>query len=577
MKLINQNDYPNTIYVTKTKKPEPDRTSGLSTTIAGSGCGICCGIMVSQFFNKEMTMDEAIQLAYDYDANNGFGTKYKEYGNGLCDKLGLVCNRSTKKEDLFECLDNGGCVVVNVDGDHDDHIGVFSHVGHYIFVYKHVGDIIYILDPGIEPEKYKEEARKDKVSFEGEFVVSDVKWLLKDVENREWPFFLFKKKNELSSIDTVFNKIDELKDEFVNIWKQVVEIESPTSYKEGVDAVGHFFKEYATSNLWDVEVLENEVAGNALCITMNPNSKQKPVAISGHMDTVHPVGSFQTHIENNKIYGPGCTDCKGGLIVCLLAMKALKECGYINRPVKFILQSDEEVGSRLSNKKTIEFMCEKAKDCVCFLNTEMYNDGTAVTTRKGIRRYEMATKGRAAHSSVCNQGLNSILEMSYKIIELEKMKQADDITINVGTIEGGTTPNTVPENCKILIDVRFNNEEQMNEADEYIKNIANKTYVDGTSTTLTLISTRIAMDYKEYNTELLNKMNSIFSKCGLSQLTARKATGGSDAAYTSHAGIPSIDSIGVSGGYIHSKDEYANIDSLPENAKRMAAIIFSIE
>ena len=577
MKNVNQNDYQNVIYITKTNKPEPDRTSGLSTTIATSGCGICSGIMVANFFGYDMSMDEAIKLAYDYKANTGFGTKYKEYSWGLCDKFDLTVERTTSKEKLFAHLENGGCAVANVGGDHDDHIGVFSHVGHYIFLYKHVGEDIYILDPGIEPNKYNEENRKDKVRFEDDFVISDIKYLLDDIDNREEAFFLFKKRNKEISYDKLFNRIDELKDEFVNIWKEVVEIESPTKYKEGVDKVGKYFNDYALRQVWNVEIQENEKAGNALCITMNPYGKKKPIAISGHMDTVHPLGSMKTYIKNNKMYGPGCTDCKGGLIVCLLAMKVLKELGYVDRPIKFILQADEEVGSRLSNKKTIEFICEKAKDCIAFLNTEMYTDGTAVLTRKGIRRYEMHFKGKAAHSSICHEGRSAILEASHKIIELEKIKDADDTTINVGTIVGGTTSNTVPENCKIEIDLRFNNEESLNKIDAYINNIANTTYIDGVETKLETMGTRIAMDYKEYNEELLNKMNEVFNECGLSKLTGRKATGGSDAAYTSNAGIPSIDSIGVSGGYIHSKDEYANIDSLCENAKRIAAIIYGFK
>ena len=360
MKNVNQNDYQNVIYITKTNKPEPDRTSGLSTTIATSGCGICSGIMVANFFGYDMSMDEAIKLAYDYKANTGFGTKYKEYSWGLCDKFDLTVERTTSKEKLFAHLENGGCAVANVGGDHDDHIGVFSHVGHYIFLYKHVGEDIYILDPGIEPNKYNEENRKDKVRFEDDFVISDIKYLLDDIDNREEAFFLFKKRNKEISYDKLFNKIDELKDEFVNIWKEVVEIESPTKYKEGVDKVGKYFNDYALRQVWNVEIQENEKAGNALCITMNPYGKKKPIAISGHMDTVHPLGSMKTYIKNNKMYGPGCTDCKGGLIVCLLAMKVLKELGYVDRPIKFILQADEEVGSRLSNKKTIEFICEKA-------------------------------------------------------------------------------------------------------------------------------------------------------------------------------------------------------------------------
>lgn len=575
MKLINQNDYEDVTYITKTKKP--DFESGLHTNIKTSGCGICCGMMVAQFFNEEMSLDEAIQLSYDYNANTSAGTKYKEYSLGLSEKFDLDVTRTDTKEDLFKCLDEGGCAVANVGGDHDDHLGVFSHFGHYIFILSHKNDEICILDPGIEKGKYEEQFRKGITRVEGQYVYSDVQTLLDDMTNREKTIFMYRKRKHDISYKKIFDKIDELNDEYVNIWKEVVEIESPTSFKEGVDKVGKYFINKAVKQGWDIEIEENEKAGNAICITMNANAKGKPIAISGHMDTVHPVGSMKTNIDGDKIYGPGCTDCKGGLIICLLAMKALKECGFIDRPIKFILQADEEVGSRLSNKKTIEFMCEKAKDCIAFLNTEMYVDNTGVTTRKGIRRYLMKVTGVAAHSSICQEGRSAILEASHKIIELEKMKQADDITINVGTINGGTTPNTVPAYCECQIDVRFNDESQMQEADKYIRDIMAKTYVDNTKTELELMSTRIAMSLKDYNFELLAKMNEVFRECGMSELTARKATGGSDAAYTSDAGIPTIDSIGVSGGFIHSKDEYANISSLAENAKRMAAVIYGIK
>lgn len=63
---------------------------------------------------------------------------------------------------------------------------------------------------------------------------------------------------------------------------------------------------------------------------MNPESDNQPVALSGHMDTVHPVVLFGTPAvrrENEKIYGPGVMDCKGGIVAGFLAMDALQICG----------------------------------------------------------------------------------------------------------------------------------------------------------------------------------------------------------------------------------------------------------
>ena len=83
----------------------------------------------------------------------------------------------------------------------------------------------------------------------------------------------------------------------------------------------------------------------------------------------------------------------------------------------------------------------------------------------------------------------------------------------------------------------------------------------------------ILMEVVERNLQLLERMNRIFSRAGLSKLIGETRTGGSDAAYVTERGIPCIDSMGVVGGNLHSRDEYAYIHSLIETAKRLAAMI----
>ena len=159
----------------------------------------------------------------------------------------------------------------------------------------------------------------------------------------------------------LFNVIDELKEEFTQHWINIANIESPTLFKEGLDNVGKYFIDYAKKENWDIEVLELKNAGNSVCITMNKDAKNAPIVLSGHIDTVHPVGSFGTpavKVDGDIIYGPGVTDCKGGTIAALCAMKALKTIGFTARPVKLILQTDEELSSTPSDRKTISFMTE---------------------------------------------------------------------------------------------------------------------------------------------------------------------------------------------------------------------------
>ena len=92
----------------------------------------------------------------------------------------------------------------------------------------------------------------------------------------------------------IFEKIEELRETYFKIWEEVCNIESPTNYKEGVDRVGDYFVEMAKKRGWKVECSKQKVSGDVVCITMNSDLDLKPVSLSGHIDTVHPVGSFGT-------------------------------------------------------------------------------------------------------------------------------------------------------------------------------------------------------------------------------------------------------------------------------------------
>jgi len=378
----------------------------------------------------------------------------------------------------------------------------------------------------------------------------------------------------------LFEKIDELNNKYVSVWEDICNIESPTDFKEGVDAVGKYISDMANARGWKVEVIKQERAGDIVCITLNPDAKKPPLTLSGHTDTVHPVGSFgypAVHIEGDKIYGPGVIDCKGGIVAALLAMDALYLCGFKDRPVRLILQSDEETGSSTSGRATINYMCESSKGSVAFLNLEgMSLDYKACIERKGIANFTFAIHGIEGHSANCaKSGANAILEAAHKIIELEKLKDDNGITCNCGVISGGTVPNTVAGYCEVKANVRFATSEQLEWVKTYMQKLADTVYVDGCRSTVTLTRLRIAMEYRERNQQLFDALNDMFEEEGLSKLGLSKGKGGSDAAEITDAGIPCIDSLGVKGGFCHSPKEYALISSLSDSAKRLACSYFS--
>lgn len=378
---------------------------------------------------------------------------------------------------------------------------------------------------------------------------------------------------------SVFEKIDTLTYEYINILEDVVNIESPSLEKDRVDEVGRYFIELSNKNGWEIEIKKFEDFGDVVTVIMNRNAPGGVITLSGHMDTVYPVGLFgnpPAKREGNKLFGPGAMDCKGGIVAGFLAMKALSNVDYKEKTIKMILQTNEEIGSR----DTIDYICESAKDSLAFLNLEGhegYFEGKACLKRKGIARFLFDVKGIETHSSYCaREGANAIAEAAYKILELEKIKNNEGLTFNCGVIEGGTTPNTVPGSCKFKVDVRFATNSEYEEAKKIVEKVASDNYIAGCITKVSQISKRVAMELNEKNVILLKKVNSIFAANGLSTLDIGERAGGSDASCISSYGIPCLDSIGIGGERAHSVEEYAILSSLPESAKRIASIIVQL-
>lgn len=380
-----------------------------------------------------------------------------------------------------------------------------------------------------------------------------------------------------------FDAVDKSDARYVDIWEDVCNLESPSHDKAGVDAVGAYFAALSEEHGWRVERFPQERFGDVLCITMNPDASGAPVALSGHVDTVHPVGLFgtpATRREGDRLHGPGAMDCKGGVVAGFLAMHALAEGGYTDRPVMMLLQSNEEIGSGMENKAPIRYICERARDACAFLNLEgheAYFAGKACLERKGIAGFLFRVTGISTHASYCaREGASAITEAAHKIIALEKIKEQDGLTFNCGTIRGGSARNTVPSECEFSLDVRFSTQEELARAKALIAEISDTVYVDGCRCEAKMTNLRPAMELCKKNLDLLSVANAAFLENGLSPLSAGKRTGGSDAADVTACGIPCLDSIGVAGERAHSREEYGVISSLAESAKRLVAIISAL-
>lgn len=384
------------------------------------------------------------------------------------------------------------------------------------------------------------------------------------------------------SKENIVQFVTDHQDEILKFYTDVISLESPTEYKEGVDAVGNYFIDAAKKAGFDVDVNLQPVSGNAVTISMNSDVDGEPIVLSGHMDTVHPLGAFGEKtcwIEDGVVHGPGSVDCKGGIVCGFFALLALKEAGYRERPVKLILQSDEENGSATSNKTTCEYIVRQSEGALAFLNLEGFTGTTLTVERKGIITFIFRVHGKATHASnILVDGASAILEASHKIIEIEKYKDSSFIVTSVGLIKGGSAVNTVPGECEFTVDVRINKIKDVEKVREIMLEIAKTSYVEGTTCDIEERSCRIPMERTEKNMLLFEKVRKIFEENGFEEVTPRKMGGGSDACYTVAAGIPTVCSIGIRGfGGGHTLKEAAKVEELYKGVQRLAIVVAELK
>ena len=371
--------------------------------------------------------------------------------------------------------------------------------------------------------------------------------------------------------------IDGPRDAMIDFWRQLVQIESGSANKAGVDAVAHRVQEELDTIGAHTEIHEMKRAGNMLVSVLNEDVPEAPVLLLGHMDTVFPDGTVAARpftLRDGKAYGPGVLDMKGGVTIAVFAMKALKEAGWAKRPVRLVLAGDEEVGH--CDSDCDQQIMEQARGAVAAFNCESGRLGNEVVVqRNGALTYRMDVTGIAAHAgNEPEKGRSAILEVAHKVIAIQNLTDwQQGTTYNVGVISGGTVANAVPDTASILIDVRYLKKEYVLNIEAKLQDVAHTTYVNGTKTSLTRLSCCIPMERMTETDGLLAKVQDAYASFGMPRPSGITVGGGSDSAYTVAAGVPTICAMGVEGSRHHSPEEYASVESLYARAKALAYVV----
>ena len=374
----------------------------------------------------------------------------------------------------------------------------------------------------------------------------------------------------------VFSCIEENSNKYTDFLYNICSFEATAYDKEEIDRLIDYVKAYAEKEGMTATVSHFDNCGNFLTVDINPQSKEKGAYFLAHADTVHKKGVFGTpavKIDGDKLIGPGAVDCKGGIAVALLTMKALKDNGY-KKHARLVLTTDEEVSNVLGKEKEFQFFADSSKGFPYAINCEVTEKNEVTVSRKGILKYQVEIKGKGGHSGIHYfDSVNPIIEAANKIIALHSLSDKETATYSCNIINAGTAENVIPESCIFNVDIRYNRLKDLETVKNNFTQIINKSFIGGTTSTIIKENSRLPMEKRDETLKLFDKLNKLSIENHLGELTAVDSGGGSDSAYTQKAGVLSICGMGPEGYLYHTNKEYVLIPTIKKRAKLICALL----
>ncbi|MCK5164891.1 MAG: M20 family metallopeptidase [Desulfobacula sp.] len=354
-------------------------------------------------------------------------------------------------------------------------------------------------------------------------------------------------------------------EQFLTDFKTIVNIDSSSDNKPGIEKVARFFNNRFVSLGLDVQIL---FLGNEKvpCLYAKQKQGKKPFDIMflGHMDTVFPTGEVEKRpfsIKGGKAFGPGVCDMKGGLLVVLHVLETLKHEGILDSlSVCVAFNGDEETGSKASK----DWIMSTARESLRTFVFETCRPGYRfVLQRKGGGWLKVIVKGQKAHAGADpEKGINAVVELAHKIVKINKLNQNDKGTsAQVTVITGGDKVNIIPNRAEASVDVRILKLEEKKGIEDFFNTLSKTPCLKGSEIIVQGKIDRPPMEPWDTTYELWDLIQSTGKQMGL-PMEAISTGGSSDGNHTSAAGTPTIDGMGIVGANSHRADEYADLDSI---------------
>ena len=365
------------------------------------------------------------------------------------------------------------------------------------------------------------------------------------------------------------------KDQMLALLEVLVRAESPTDVPEAQADVQDALSRLLHTLNFRVQYLpDGDISGGHLLAQPADRPKGRPVQLLvGHCDTVWPLGTLQEmpfECEDDVVRGPGVFDMKGGLVQMIFALAALRAAKIDPEVVPIVfINSDEEQGSPTSQRHIRRLA--RCAHRAFVLEPALGLSGKIKTARKGGGRFTVRIEGKSAHAGLDPEsGSSAILELSHVVQQLHKLNDPEaGISVNVGTIDGGTRANVVAGAGSAEVDVRVRTHDQAREIERAIRDL--KSTTAGTSLTIEGEFGRLPMEPTPASRRLWEQAQHAGSLLDL-DLEEGRSGGVSDGNLTSQY-APTLDGLGAVGDGAHARHEFCYVDKMVERSALLALLL----
>lgn len=361
----------------------------------------------------------------------------------------------------------------------------------------------------------------------------------------------------------------------LDLLKQIVEFESPSSEKQAVDRLIDFLQSELERREAAVERIPQDAYGDLL-IARWPGDDREPLFVMTHVDTVWPVGTLERlpwKIEGDVGRGPGIYDMKASVAMMFGAVDILKELGHVRRPIIWLINTDEEIGSP-GSRPHIERYAKESAYVLC-LEPPVPPDDALKTERKGVGVFGVEISGVEAHSGLDpEKGASAVDELARAVLALHGLTDREAGTsVNVGTVTGGTRANVVAGWARAVVDIRVRTSQEAARVEAALAALRPRD--PRVRLRVTGGWNRPVMERGPETARLFGIARDLAAEIGV-ELRECSVGGASDGNFAAATGTPVLDGFGAVGDGAHSRREHVSVEGMIERTTLAAGLIHTL-